>query len=130
MTDHQASPLRPCCLPREELGGPRFDFDPTSDTLHVYLHGTPVPAISIVVDDHLSLRISIETSELVGYQIDDFLRDAVRQVPAYRVIARLLNLPVIDTEHDWRELTTEQRQQVAAALLVGHVGTTEQPAPS
>ncbi len=79
---------------RENLRPERatFDYDRLSDTLMVYFEGSR-PAVSDPVGDHLYLRLDVETEDIVGFQMEDFLLCVVRDHPVFLEIAELAGVP-------------------------------------
>ena len=112
---------KPRVLTGDDLERMRFDYDPTSDTLTIYLGGTPQAAISVVKDDYLSYRVDPESEEIVGYQIEDFLTEAIQHVPSYLAIADLLDIAPQAMRPVGQAISAEQRRRVAAETVAGHL---------
>lgn len=74
---------------RIDPDGVRWTYWDDVDTLMVDLFGESRPAVSVPLDlggdrDYLFLRIDPSTDDVVGVQIEDFLRYAVHRRPSLR----------------------------------------------
>ncbi len=98
-----------------------FNYDRRSDTLMVYFEGRPRPAISVVVDDHLSYRVDADTEEVVGFQIDDFLHEVVEQHPSFLTVAEAAGVDAATIAAIRERFSLEQYRLAAAESLVGHL---------
>ena len=58
-----------------------IDYDRDSDTLFVHLYGRGRPAVSVLVSNYAFLLVDPTTDELVGFQIEDVLTQAVDEHP-------------------------------------------------
>ena len=122
MTDRPTfAPAAPPMPTGDDLDAMRFDYDGPSDTVLVHLGGSPRPAITVVVDEYVSYRIDPATEEIVGYQIEDFLAEAVRAVPGFLTIAELVGIEPDALARARQGLTPDQRRRAAAEALVGHL---------
>jgi hypothetical protein len=96
----------------------RFDYDGPSDTVLVHLGGAPRPAITVVADEYVSYRVD---PVIVGYQVEDFLGEAVQAVPGFLTIAELVGIEPDALARARQGLTPDQRRRAAAEALVGHL---------
>lgn len=62
-----------------------FTYDAASDTMFVDFYGPGRPAVSVEIErgdhDYVFQRVDLETQEVIGLQIEDFLAYAVYQDP-------------------------------------------------
>lgn len=121
MSERSTFTPKPAVLTGDDLDGMRFDYDGPSDTLLVHLGGVPRPAITVVADDYVSYRVDLETEEIVGYQIEDFLAEAVAAVPGFLTIADTVGIEPERLARARRAVTPGQRRRAAAEALIGHV---------
>lgn len=77
----------PLWLPTEAMDPDRFvvTYDRLSDTMYVHFFDRSPPAVSFPLNtgesDYLYLRGDVETGQVVGFQIEDFLSYAVDRHP-------------------------------------------------
>lgn len=81
-------------------------FDRRSDTLLIHLFGRGPETISVPVGKHLYALVTPETETTVGFQIEGFLAQAVRDVPEFVTLLDYAELRGI-TPADVRELQRE-----------------------
>jgi len=82
----EAMNSNPPALPRISiddlnLAAVSMNYDRESDTLMLHLTDIPEPGISIVVDDHLLVRMDRERQRVLGFQIEGFLAYVVQRHP-------------------------------------------------
>jgi uncharacterized protein YuzE len=67
-----------------------FAYDAEADTLYIHFFGAPRPAVSVAMNEYFSWRISRETHEVVGVQVEGFLAYVVREHPEWLPLAEVL----------------------------------------
>jgi hypothetical protein len=60
-----------------------FIYDERSDELLIYLYGAAQPSVSVPLTDYEYLRVDPTTEEVVGFQVENFLAEAVFADPLY-----------------------------------------------
>jgi hypothetical protein len=85
------------------------------------------PAVTDPVGDHLSLRLDLETDEVVGFQIEEFLLRVVREHPIFLEIAELAGVPADEVAAIRRTLTREVRQRAALDAVFGQLAALSSP---
>ncbi len=125
----EMKPIEPKLPTRESLNASRasFDYDELNDTLMVYLDGSR-PAISDPVGAYLYLRLNVETDEVVGFQIEDFLLCVVHEHPVFLEIAELAGVPADEVAAIRRTIPREVRQGAALDALFGQLAALSSPA--
>ena len=71
-------------------------YDPPTDTLYADLFGRPLPAVNeplAASEDIISLRIALEGDEVVGIEVEGFLRLALPAFPSWSGLAPLAGVP-------------------------------------
>jgi hypothetical protein len=56
-------------------------FDRLSDTLLIHLFGRGLSTVSVAVGDYLYLLVDPDTEKIVGFHVEGFLTQAVKEVP-------------------------------------------------
>ncbi len=64
-------------------------YDALTDTLFVHLFGTDRRATILELDNHRSLRIDMQTHEVVGLQLECFMEILVPRNPQFLSVAEL-----------------------------------------
>ncbi len=76
-------------------------IDRRSDTLLIHLFGRGQETISIPVGNHLYALVTLETETTVGFQIDGFLAQAVKDVPGSITLLDFTELRAITPAEGW-----------------------------
>ncbi|CAN5519778.1 hypothetical protein BH23CHL2_BH23CHL2_05900 [soil metagenome] len=89
MNDSNGEPIVPRKAPDRPLE-PWIDYDDDADTLIIYFFGPPEPAVSYRLPDdkHLYLRLSEDTYEIIGVQIEGFTHGYLTEHPEFMDLAR------------------------------------------
>ena len=116
MTTLELVPIPPT---EEELDLNRFGFgyNDVADTLYIHFFGNPQPAVSVVVNEFLYLRVNRATQKIVGLQIEDFLSYVVHEHPEWLPLADLAGIP-IDVIESARKAISPERIRRAALLPI------------
>jgi hypothetical protein len=117
-------------LPRREEvdpAGVAFDFDRVTDTLYVHLFGHPRPAVNVDTGPYLDLRVDVQTEEVVGFQIESFLRRVIREHPALLDVAELAGVPADEVAEIRRSLPHATRQRAAVGAVFDNLAALKYP---
>jgi hypothetical protein len=82
--------------PEVDVASVAFAYDPPTDTLYADLFGRPLPAVTeplAASDDIVSLRVALEGDEVVGIEIEGYLRLALPRFPSWSDLAPLAGVP-------------------------------------
>jgi len=100
-------------------------YDGVSDTLFIDFYGPGRPAVNVEVErgdhDYLFQRVDVETEEIVGIQIEDFLAYAVHLDPILLDALDIVELNGIDPNQiraiKRQHPFSQDRQPTAASFL-------------
>lgn len=67
-------------------------YNRATDTLIVHLYGTGRPAVSVLQGDYLYVRVDPETNDVIGFQIENYLHEAVLDEPRLLAVAQLVGI--------------------------------------
>lgn len=105
-------------------------YDGVSDTLFFDFYGPGRPAVSVEIErgdhDYLFQRVDVETEEVVGIQIEDFLAYAVVLDPTWLDLLDIAELNGIDRDQIdkiKRQHSSSQDHSLTASAFLGHVAT-------
>lgn len=122
------APIRPILpdLKSQHSTRATFDYDPRSDILIVSIHGSR-PPVTDPVGEHLSLKLDLETDEVVGFQIEGFLLRVVRKHPMFLEVAELAGVPSHEVAAIRRSIAPEVRQRAALDAVLGQLAALSSP---
>jgi hypothetical protein len=100
-----------------------FSYDRDSDTLMVHLFGRGRPAVTVAGAGPVDLRVDPVTQEIVGFQLEYFLSEAVFTDPKYLQLAELAGVDAEEISkarsriapEKWKQAGVETLGQVALA---------------
>jgi hypothetical protein len=110
---------------REDIDPERIvvSYDRHSDTLHIHLFGRGLSTISVPIGTYLYVMVTPDTETTVGFHVEGFLAQAVKDVPEFITLLDYAELRGI-TPAEVRELqrtTLGAKQQLAGATLAKSV---------
>ena len=122
--------LRPLALrhPGDESRGaarPVVRYNPTTDTLLLYLYGQPEAALNVSVDDSsMYVMVDPDTSELVGVHIQAFKKRFLAEHPYlrdYEIVQRLIcrNSELLTENGQWE--SDPESSKALAELVMGNL---------
>ncbi len=94
-----------------------IDYDRESDTFSVHLFGEGHAAKVLHTGGAVDLRLDPTTHQIVGYQIEGFLADAVYRHPQLLELAELGGIPAEEIAAVRGRIGPERRRLDAAAAL-------------
>lgn len=98
-----------------------FHYDRNSDTLLLHLYGRPQAAMSHQMDDHIFIRVDLETHKVVGIQIEGFLKAAVYGQPALLQLAAWAGVDANEIEDIRRRISPDvQKTAAIRSVLEGN----------
>jgi hypothetical protein len=68
----------------------RLEYDDDTDTLMVHFNGQPEAAVSVYLNAYMAARVHLETNDVVGVYIEDFLSRLVFEDPRALEMADLI----------------------------------------
>lgn len=112
-------------LDPEQVG---LTYDRKSDTLSMYFYGPGRPAISIEartvrpgVDEHIYYRVDLDTEQVIGTQIEAFLRVVVRRYPSLIDLLEFAGMKPGEIQKIREQIAPETRKQAAMSSLFGQL---------
>lgn len=103
-------------------------YDRKSDTLMIHFYGLKRPAISVEArsifpraDEHLYLRVDLDTQEVIGAQVEAFVRAVVRQDPSLLDLLELAGVKPDDVQKIREQIAPEARKQAALLSFFGRL---------
>lgn len=116
-------PWRVAPLDRDELSklSPDIRYVPRTDSVFVFLYGADRPAVGVVMDHNLTLLIDPETDQLLGFEIDHFLTEAVFAQPALEPLLDLPGMPAKQAKEVRKKLDPASRRKVAVGSLLEQI---------
>ena len=119
--DPYERPLRWSNTSTIDLDRVALEYDNATDTLFVDFFGEPLPGVNVPLDTgdigFISARLSTATREVVGIEIEGFLRYAIDRLPGWRVLAEFVGLGSVadDTSSNRR---SKQVRRIAIAAVI------------
>lgn len=107
-------------LDREEVEGldPDVCYAARLDSLFVYFYGKDRPSVGFVLGKNFTLMVDPETDEVLGFEIDHFLSEAVLAYPILEPLLDHPGMPARRVKRIRRQLDPEIRTKVAIGSLI------------
>lgn len=94
-------------------------YNALTDTLFVHLFGTSRRATILELDNHRSLRIDMQTREVVGLQLECFMEILVPQNPQLLSVAELAGIDVATIAAARHRISPEQGKKAVVDSIFG-----------
>ncbi len=103
-------------------------YDSVSDTLMLHFYGPGRPAISVEAqsinpnaDEHMYLRVDVETQQVIGVQVEAFLRAVVRRDPSQLELLEFAGMHPTEVQKLREQIAPETRKQAAVGTFFGQL---------
>jgi hypothetical protein len=104
-------------------------YSATLDAVFVYFYGRDRPAVSYVLENHLTALLDPETDHMIGLEIDHFLSEAVLANPALEPFLELPGMPARRVREIRRKLDPASRNRATIASLIESIARQGSPDP-
>jgi hypothetical protein len=104
-------------------------YSPTLDSVFVYFYGRDRPAVSLVLENHLTALLDPETDQMIGLEIDHFLSEAVLANPVLEPLLELPGMPARRVREIRRQLDPASRSKATIGSLVESIARQGSPDP-